>query len=140
MDGDGMNQIGRKLYFDKLSGGVIVDTGERSGFVRETTREEDFAAYQTLAERVADTVGCIQLEYGQYAQDFAECNSYRVNLDTLELEFSYPDPGETDPQEPAYQKPLSVEVAELKASDTENKQAIAELTMMIAAPVGGDGR
>ncbi|AZS15376.1 hypothetical protein [Paenibacillus lutimineralis] len=133
-------QVGRKIYWDKATGNVLVDTGERSGSVRETTQEEDFAAYQALAERVPDTVGCLQLEYGQYTRDFAECNSYRVNLDTLELEFSYPGPGETEPTEPVYRKPLSVEVDELKAADIENKQAIAELTMMIAAPVGGDGR
>lgn len=133
-------RIGRKIYWDKATGNVLVDTGERSGSVRETTQEEDFAAYQALAERVPDTVGCLQLEYGQYARDFADCNGYRVNPDTLELEFSYPGPGETESTEPVYRKPLSVEVDELKASDIENKQAIAELTMMIAAPVGGDGR
>ncbi|AZS14248.1 hypothetical protein [Paenibacillus lutimineralis] len=133
-------EIGRKVYFDTATGEVLVDTGERSGFVRETTQEEDFAAYQALTERVQETVGCLQLEYGQYSRDFAECNGYRVNPDTLELEFSYPDPSETEPTEPVYRKPLSVEVDELKASDIENKQAIAELTMMIAAPMGGGGR
>jgi len=132
--------IGRKIYYDLTTGNVIVDTGERSGFVRETTQEEDFATYRALAERVQDTVGCLQLEYGQYAQDFAECKSYRVNPDTLELEFSYPDPSETEPTEPVYRKPLSIEVDELKQSDIENKQAITELTMMIASPMGGDGR
>lgn len=131
-------EIGRKIYYDLATGGAIVDTGERSGFVRETTWEEDFAAYQLLAERVPETVGCLQLEYRQYSRDFAECNSYRVNLDTLELEFSYPDPNETEPTEPVYRKPLSAEVDELKASDIENKQAIAELTMMIEAPMGGE--
>ncbi|MCM3040719.1 hypothetical protein M3201_13530 [Paenibacillus motobuensis] len=115
-------QIGKKIYFEKATGNVIVDTGERSGFVRETTQEEDFAAYQALAERVPDTVGCLQLEYGQYSQDFAECNGYRVNPETLELEFSYPDPGETEPTEPVYRK----------------QQTIAELTMMIAAPMGSE--
>ena len=69
----------------------------------------------------------IQLEYGQYAQDFATCNGYRVNPDTLELEFSYPDPSQPEPQEPVYQKPLSEEITDLK-------QAIAELTMLIATP------
>lgn len=135
--------IGRKIYWDKATGNIVVDTGERSGFVRETTLDEDLTAYQALAERVPDTVGCLQLEYGQHGRDFAECNGYRINPETFELEFSYPDPGETEPTkptEPVYRKPLSIEVDELKASDIENKQAIAELTMMIAAPVGGDGR
>ncbi|MNP01469.1 hypothetical protein D3C76_932850 [compost metagenome] len=123
--------IGRKIYYDVLTGNVIVDTGERTGHVRETTLEEDFTTYTALAERVPETVGCLQLAYSQYAQDFAECNSYRVNPDTLELEFSYPDPN--DPEaEPIYRKPLSTEVDELKQADIENKQAIADLTMTMA--------
>ncbi len=118
-------QVGRKIYFDKLTGAVIVDTGEMIGNVRETTQEEDFQTYKALAERVPETVGVIQLEYGQYRQDFAECNGYRVNIDTLALEFSYPDPNlPPDEQVIKYQKPLSEEVADLK-------QAIAELSMMM---------
>lgn len=125
--------IGRKIYFDKISGNVLVETGERSGDVRLTTVEEDFATYSELAKRIPETVGMIQLEYGQYAQDFAESNGYRVNPDTQELEFSYPDPNAPEAP-PVFQKPLTEEIEELKQADIENKQAIAELTMMIAAP------
>lgn len=128
-----MRKVGRKVYYDNLSGEVIVDTGQRSGDVRETTQEEDFSTYKSLNERIPETVGMLQLEYGQYAQDFAECNGYRVNLETLELEFSYPDPNNPEPEVPVYQKPLSAEIAELKQSDSENKQAIADLTMTLAA-------
>lgn len=117
-------KIGRKVYFDKLTGNVIVDTGECQGYVRETTIEEDFQIYKALSERNPETVGMIQLEYGQYAQDFRECNGYRVNPETQQIEFSYPDPDDLEPQEPIYQKPLSEEVADLK-------QAIAELTMIL---------
>ncbi|GIP56174.1 hypothetical protein [Paenibacillus vini] len=122
-------QIGRKIYYEKSTGFVIVDTRPRSGNVRETTQEEDFANYTALAERVPETVGVIQLEYGQYEEDFAECNGYRVNLDTLELEFSYPDPSNPE-QPPAYQKPLTEQIAELRASDLDNKEAIASLLEM----------
>ncbi|GAA0389528.1 hypothetical protein [Paenibacillus motobuensis] len=135
-----MKRVERKIYYDRVTGNVLVNTGEHFGYVRETTQEEDFATYRALAGRVPETIGCLQLDYGQYAQDFAECNGYRVNPETLKLEFSYSDPGKTEPTEPVYRKPLSVKVDELKASDIENKQAIAELTMMIAAPMGGDGR
>jgi hypothetical protein len=119
------NRIGRKIYYDKATGNVILDTGERMGAVVETTIDQDFETYQALKERVRDTVGVIQLEYGQYAQDFAECNGYRVNPETQELEFSYPDPNEPEPQEPVYRKPLSEELE-------ETKQAIAELTLLLA--------
>lgn len=120
-----MAQIGRKLYWDKLTGNVIVDVGEMEGDVRETTIEEDYQVYKALQERVPETVGCMKFQFGQYAQDFAECNGYKVNPDTQTLEFSYPDPNIPAPQEPVYQKPLSEKVADLE-------QAIAELSMMMA--------
>lgn len=127
-------QIGRKIYYDNRTGEILVDTGQRSGSVRETTQEEDFATYQALAERVSETVGVIQLEYDQYKQDFDEGVLERVDPDTKELFFNYPGPVDPEaPQEP--RKPLSVEVDELKQADIENKQAIAELTMMIATPM-----
>jgi len=118
-------QIGRKIYFDKTTGDRLVDTGERIGNVREMTQEEDFAAYVALSERVPETVGCLQLEYGQYAQDFAECNGYQVNPQTLQLEFSYPDPNIPTP-EPVYRKPLSTEVDELKAENEVLRQRVAQ--------------
>ncbi|RNB72189.1 DUF4376 domain-containing protein [Brevibacillus panacihumi] len=76
-----MRQIGRKIYFDKLTGNVLVDTGERAGFVIETSLELDFQTYIALSERNPDTVGCLQLEYGQFADKFARYQ-FRVDPDT----------------------------------------------------------
>jgi hypothetical protein len=73
-------QIGRRIYYDKMTGNVIVDTGERSGCVVETTVEQDFQTYTALVERVPETVDWIQLEYGQFAQDFAACNRFCVDI------------------------------------------------------------
>lgn len=120
-----MKQIGRKIYYDKITGNAILDTGEKMGAVIETTVDQDFETYQALKERVRDTVGVIQLEFGQYAADFAQCNGYRVNPQTLELEFSYPDPNVTEPQESVFVKPLSEQIE-------ETKQAIVELTLLLA--------
>lgn len=125
-----VKQIGRKIYYDKATGNVILDTGERSGNVVETTIEQDFATYRVLAERVPETVGVIQLEFGQYAADFAACNGYHVDVTGAEpvLVFSYPDP--KDPEAPpVYQGPLSEEIVEVK-------QAIAELTILLAQQGG----
>ncbi|MNO65887.1 hypothetical protein D3C76_566620 [compost metagenome] len=113
-------QIGRKIYYDKETGSVLVDTGERSGDVVETTWEQDFNSYKALTERVEETVGVIELEYGEHAQDFAECSGYRINVNTKKLEFSYPDPNVEPgkPQEPQYIEPLSSQVAAMKSENT----------------------
>lgn len=125
-----MNKIGRKIYYDKATGNVILDTGEKMGAVVETTIDQDIATFTALSERNRDTFDVLQLEYGQYAQDFAECNGYRVNPETLELEFSYPDPNATESQEPVYQKPLTEQLK-------ETQQAVAELTLLLATMNGG---
>jgi len=122
--------IGRRIYYDLSTGNIIQDTGERSGHVVPTTVEQDFRSYAALAERVPETVGVLELEYGQYAQDFAECNGFKIDVSGPEpvLVFSYPDPDEPDAP-PVYRKPLTDEIAEMK-------QAVAELTILLAQ-VGG---
>lgn len=130
-------EIGRKLYYDLATGDIVQDTGERGGSVIETTLEQDFAAYKALNERVPETVGMLQLDYGQYAEDFAQASGYRVNVETGELDFSYPDPNEDpeQPQEPIYQVPLSAQVAviatelssaQLALTDTYEQLLIAQ--------------
>lgn len=132
-------KIGRRIYFDKATGNVILDTGERQGNVVPTTIEHDIATYKILSEINRETFDHIELEYGQYAQDFAECNGYRVNIEKLTelsedekykaIEFSYPDPDSSkDEQEIVYRKPLSEEIEDLK-------QSIAELTIFLAGGV-----
>lgn len=72
-------QIGRKIYYDKTTGNVIQDIGETQGSVTETTIDQDFQSYASLNERVKDTVGVIQLSYGQYADKFGV---YYYSIDT----------------------------------------------------------
>lgn len=128
-------QIGRKLYFELATGNIIQDTGERTGDVIETTREQDFATYAALAQRVPETVGMIQLEYGQYAQDFMECNGYRVDISGAEpkLVFSYPDPNEELEAEPVYRAPLSEQVSQLEADKLMLMESMTELYEMVLA-------
>lgn len=106
-------KIGRRIYYELETGNVIVDTGERSGSVVETTREQDFASFRALSERNPETVGMIQLEYGKYAEDFAQCNGYRIDPVTQQVLFSYPDP--TEPEQPiVYRMPLTEAVERLE--------------------------
>lgn len=71
-------KIGRKLYYEMATGNVLVDTGERSGDVIETTTEQDFTSYTALQGRVPETVGVVQLEYGQFAE---EISRYSIRID-----------------------------------------------------------
>lgn len=106
--------VGRIIFFDKTTGEVIVDTQEKSGFVSYKTPDYYIERYKELSERIRDTFDYLELEYGQYSQDFIESQgNFRVNPTTLELEFSYPDPNApTEPQ--PYQIPLSEEVVKQK--------------------------
>ncbi|AIQ32518.1 MULTISPECIES: hypothetical protein [unclassified Paenibacillus] len=122
-------QIGRRLYYELTSGNIIQDTGERSGDVIETTQEQDFGTYKALAERTPETVGVLELEYGEYSEDFARCNGYRIEPTTLKIKFSYPDPnmGSGGPTEPIYQKPLTEMLATLEQRTEANEAAILAL-------------
>lgn len=72
-------EIGRRIYYEKSTGNVLVETGERSGFVVETSVEEDFATYVSLSERVPSAIGCIQLKYGQFSEEFIH---FQLRIDT----------------------------------------------------------
>lgn len=74
-----LNEIGRKIYYDVSTGAVLCDTGERQGFVCETTQADDFAAYPQLSEVDPATVGIIQLAYGERADEFANMVSMSVD-------------------------------------------------------------
>jgi hypothetical protein len=85
-------QIGRRIYYELLTGNIIADTGERSGSVVSTTTAQDFEFYTALTNRNPLTVGMLQLEFGERAQDFAQCVDYRVNVATGKLEFNFTTP------------------------------------------------
>ena len=127
-------QIGRKVYYEKATGNIVFITSEMQGDVIETTTEQDFESYQILNERVPSSVGCIKLEYGEYSQDFHQCNGLNVNLETGLLEFSYPDSNNETPIEPVYKPPLSYEVTTLK-SQLEAVQAVLDDILMNGLPI-----
>jgi hypothetical protein len=110
--------IGRKIYFDKLTGEVIHDTGDRSGAVIATSIEQDVLTFKALNERVRTTFDVLEYPFGQNKQDFAECNGYRVNPSTKALEFSYPVPGLPEAA-PTFVQPLTEQITELKNSQAD---------------------
>ncbi|MGC6588014.1 hypothetical protein ACPV3A_24090 [Paenibacillus sp. Dod16] len=144
--------IGAKIYFDKSTGNVILNTRDRTGDIVETTREQDFEVYVELSERVPETVEMVQLEYGAYAEDYAQGGAItRIDLETLKPLFTYRDPEPEVPQEP--RKPLTTEVDELnttigtllldnandKATISSLEDTVGTLLFEVAALKGGAG-
>lgn len=84
-----MNQIGRRIYYDPATGEVLVDTGERAGFVVETPVEEDFALYDRLQGKTQQDVGCLRFPFGHMAEQFGTCTNYKVDPVSEEMVFDF---------------------------------------------------
>lgn len=135
-----LKKIPRKIYYDKLTGIVLLDTGEHLTIMDETTLEQDIKTYKALSERNEDSFDYIRLEYGQYYDDFMQASSFRVDVETKEIIFTYREIDENGEEtEITPTVPLSVQVSELtqKSNSQETQinqqeQAIAELTMLVS--------
>lgn len=124
--------IGRRIYYELSTGNVVFDTGERSGIAEPTTVDQDFEMQANLQNRVRDTLGIIELEYGQFRQDFSAMLGFTVDPKTEELIFKYPQmyDGETPPEsipEPELLPPLSVSLQQLKERQDAADAAIVML-------------
>lgn len=124
-----IKQIGRRIYYDKATGNVILDKGEQQGAVVETTVEQDIVNFTALSMRNRETFGFIQLAYGQYAEDFSSCIGVKVNLTTLSLEFVY---GESPT---ISQKPLIEQVKELRAQTQQMNEDLLALSDFVTGGV-----
>lgn len=129
-------RIGRTIFYDKATGNIIVDTGEREDYVQPTP-DQYIAAYRELAERVRESFDFITLEPDELAAEFEQAETYRVNPETGELEFAYRDPNAPEPGEPVYQPPLTTQVAELKAETAALNLAIIDVWETISSGIGG---
>ena len=85
----GYKYLGKRIYFLKVDGRVILDTGEAEGWVNLTTSEDDWRIYSELSKYNKSEVDFIELQFGEFRTEFSECTSYRVNVDTKQLEFDY---------------------------------------------------
>ena len=85
----GYKYLGKRIYYLKVDGRVILDTGEAEGWVNPTTTEDDWRIYAELSKYNKSEVDYIELQFGEFKTEFAECTSYRVNVDTKQLEFDY---------------------------------------------------
>ena len=124
----GYKYIGKRIYYLKVDGRVILDTGEAEGWVNPTTTEDDWRIYTELSKYNKSEVDYIELKWGEYKTEFAECTSYRVNTETKTLEFDYT-PVPPSPEVPVAPS-LHERVEALEKTNAEQDLLISELAMM----------
>lgn len=124
----GYKYIGKRIYYLKTTGDVVWKIGEQEGWIVEnphelqdpplTKKEYDFKIYTELQKYNPKEVDYIELKWGEFATEFAECTSSKVNVDTKQLEFDYtpiPDPPDT-PKKPSIHERMDVQ------ENTNNEQ------------------
>ncbi len=124
----GYKYLGKRIYYIKVDGRVVLDTGEAEGWVVEnphelqdppmTKKEYDFKIYAELQKYNPEEVDYIELKWGEFKTEFGECTSYKVNIDTKEIEFDYtpiPDSPEV-PRKPSIHERIDVQ------ENTNNEQ------------------
>jgi len=83
--------IGRKLYYDVNTGNeVLIVLQQNNNNAINTTKEQDFIMFGVLQARNPTQVGVIQFEYNEMQGDFEQCNSVKVDLETLKPIFEFP--------------------------------------------------
>lgn len=122
--------IGKRVYFDVKTGEVILNTGERSGWVVQTTIEDDIRAFKVLSERNRETFDFLEFEYGAHREQ-ESIGGYvvGVELETKSLIFEYPTPDEQPPVVTT-ENPFD-SIRELKEENTTIKASMAELAELV---------
>lgn len=72
-------EIGRKLIYEKATGAIVFDTGEKEGFVKETTVEEDYPGFDP------SLYDYLELQFGERRNEIANAGSLELNIITKEL-------------------------------------------------------
>ena len=125
----GYKFLGKRIYYLKVDGRVVLDTGEAEGWVNPTTTEQDWKIYTELQKYNKTEVDYIELQFGEFKTEFAECTSYRVNVETKTLEFDYtpvPEPPEV-PHTPTIHERLDA----LEQVNAEQDMLIMEMSSLM---------
>ncbi|KOY81266.1 hypothetical protein I6G82_02785 [Lysinibacillus macroides] len=101
---------GRRIYFLKQNGQVIYDSGEGEGTVEiEQSFDSDYENIFVLNEHSKNDIDFIDLEYGQYHEEFTNCVYYQVNPINKNVQFAFRNESES-----ALKLPLEKRVEELE--------------------------
>ena len=117
--------VGKRIFFLKENGTVILEVGEMEGWVVEPEKdfnkalEEAYKYYAELSKYNKEVVDFIDLEYGEYKTEFAEMTSYKIDVATRKPIFEYgekPNPPEI-PQTPTMHERMETQEKANKAQD-----------------------
>ncbi len=125
----GYKYFGSRVYYLKENGNVVFKTGQAEGWVTEITPTQDWEIYTELQKYTKESLDFIQLQYDEFKTEFAECTSYRVNVDTKQLEFDYtpvPEPPEV-PHTPTIHERLDA----LEQVNAEQDMLIMEMSSLM---------
>lgn len=112
--------IGKKLYYEKSTGDVILITLEKNNLNSvNTTAEQDFNMYEVLQARNVEQVGVIQLAYGEMREDFERSQSVMIDLNSLRPVFEFP----------LKENSQTEQIKELKANQSFIQEALDFLIM-----------
>ena len=85
----GYKYVGKRIYYLKVDGRVVLDTGEAEGWVNPTTVEQDWEIYSELKKYTKESVDYIELQFGEFKTEFAEMTSYKIDIATRKPIFDY---------------------------------------------------
>ena len=116
--------IGKRIFFLKNNGTVILEVGEMEGWVVEPEKEfnkaleEAYKYYAELSKYNKEEVDFIDLEFGEYETEFAEKTSYKIDIITRKPIFDYtPIPDSPDvPRKPSLHERMDTQ------ENTNNEQ------------------
>lgn len=126
-----IKQIGSKIYYCNITGNVIKIICDMRGYIKETSKEEDFKIYSELKERNPNTVDLIQLEYGEYKKLSKESTGVKVDLENKKLIFTY-DHLSKEPNEPTEIEKLNLKIDELTEAQKQQDKILLENSLKLA--------
>lgn len=105
-----------KIYYCNITGRVLLVLAGLVN-VKDCTLDEHYHMYQVLNERTKESIGLIELEYGEFEKISKDSTSMSVNLETKQLEFNY----EEIPQPPSDMDILYDKISILEGEDEKLK-------------------
>lgn len=133
----GYKYLGKRIYFLKENGTVILEVGEMEGWVIEPEKdfdkalEEAYKYYAELSKYSKEVVDFIDLEFGEFKTEFAEMTSYKIDIATRKPVFEYGE--KPNPPEVPVTPSLHERVGDLELGAEATQEA---LDMLLLANMG----
>ena len=123
--------VGRRIYFLKINGTVIYNTGNSYGFVKEHNFDEEYDILVNLKKYKKDAIDFIDLKYNEFETEFNECTGYHVDVASKKIVFEYGE--KPNPPEVPVKPTLHERVDDLELGAEATQEA---LDMLLLANMG----